>query len=253
MDKTLERFCKRLVALDMDIFGLRKTTEDASKWITVHPNGAEAKGRPALIDDATGRILGGMGGKFTGEKISEVRKSFVGPKTPKNLNPGTSGESSKPAAPTKPQKSAAERVQSEKVKLQKPMSIVKETDKAVAVKSSTGRDIWIPKSQADISDGAIQSVSENMLTEKALETDREAVFAYRELKRQANAEFLGEEYKPKQHIEVNGRDPKMRRGAVIEKDGKHIVLEDFQGRLGWGNADWTYREATPEEIAQAKS
>ena len=82
MDKTLERFCERLVALDMDIFGLRKITEDASKWITVHPNGEENKGRPALIDESTGRILGGMGGKHTGEKISEVRKSFVGPKSP---------------------------------------------------------------------------------------------------------------------------------------------------------------------------
>ena len=91
MDKTLEKFCERLVALDMDIFGLRKTTEDASKWITVHPNGAEAKGRPALIDDATGRILGGMGGKFNGSKISEVRKSFVGPRTPAGHDPKASG------------------------------------------------------------------------------------------------------------------------------------------------------------------
>lgn len=55
---------------------------DASKWITVKPNGKEGKGRPALIDDQTGRVLGGMGGKFNGKKINEVRKSFVGPETP---------------------------------------------------------------------------------------------------------------------------------------------------------------------------
>ena len=141
----------------------------------------------------------------------------------------------------------------ETIKLQAPMSIVKETEKAVAVKSSTGRDIWIPKSQAEIADGKVQGVTENILTEKHLEPSREAIFAYREAKRQANAEFLGVEYTPKQHIEVNGRDPKMRAGAVIEMDGKYIVLEDFQGRLGWGNADFTYREATPEEIEAAKA
>lgn len=34
---------------------LKFLTEDASKWITVKPNGKGHKGRPALIDDATGR------------------------------------------------------------------------------------------------------------------------------------------------------------------------------------------------------
>lgn len=51
-----------------------RIAEDASKWITVHPNGKEAKGRPALIDDRTGEVLGGMGGKFTGKHISAVPK-----------------------------------------------------------------------------------------------------------------------------------------------------------------------------------
>ena len=52
-----------------------------SRWITVKPNGAENKGSPVKIDES-GRIEAGMGGKFNGEKINEVRKSFVGPKTP---------------------------------------------------------------------------------------------------------------------------------------------------------------------------
>ena len=49
---------------------------DAAKWITVHPNGkgAEKKGTPVLIDDKTGKVLGGMGGKFNGQKISKVHK-----------------------------------------------------------------------------------------------------------------------------------------------------------------------------------
>ena len=47
---------------------------DSPEWITVHPNGAEHKGRPALIDNATGEVLGGMGGKFTGRHISAVKQ-----------------------------------------------------------------------------------------------------------------------------------------------------------------------------------
>lgn len=52
-----------------------------SRWITVKPNGAENKGSPVKIDES-GRIEAGMGGKFNGEKINEVRKSFVGAKSP---------------------------------------------------------------------------------------------------------------------------------------------------------------------------
>ena len=52
-----------------------------SRWITIKPNGAENKGSPVKIDES-GRIEAGMGGKFNGEKINEVRKSFVGAKTP---------------------------------------------------------------------------------------------------------------------------------------------------------------------------
>ena len=53
---------------------------DEAKWITVHPNGTGAnakgdpiKGRPVLIDSDTGEILGGMGGKGKGKKLSEMK------------------------------------------------------------------------------------------------------------------------------------------------------------------------------------
>ena len=67
--------------------------QDESQWITVHPGGkgpksdgsGDRKGTPVLIDKDTGKILGGMGGKFKGKKISEIRKSFVGPQTPEKL------------------------------------------------------------------------------------------------------------------------------------------------------------------------
>ncbi len=53
-----------------------------NRWITVKPNGPGKKGSPVQIDDS-GRVVKGMGGKFNGEKISEVRKDFAGPHTPK--------------------------------------------------------------------------------------------------------------------------------------------------------------------------
>lgn len=56
------------------------------KWITVKPNGPDHKGSPVKIDD-NGRVQAGMGGKFTGQKISETRRSFTGPKSPKLLQP----------------------------------------------------------------------------------------------------------------------------------------------------------------------
>lgn len=67
---------------------LKKLTYDEAKWITVHPGGkgpkasgkGNKKGTPALIDSDTGTVLGGMGGKFNGQHISEARKEFVGAK-----------------------------------------------------------------------------------------------------------------------------------------------------------------------------
>ena len=56
---------------------------EADKWITVKPNGTENKGAHVKIDGESGEVKAGMGGKFTGQKISEIRKDFTGPKTPK--------------------------------------------------------------------------------------------------------------------------------------------------------------------------
>lgn len=57
----------------------RKGIAQDDKWITVKPNGENAKGRPVLLGD-NGEIKGGMGGKFNGQKLSEARKSFSGPR-----------------------------------------------------------------------------------------------------------------------------------------------------------------------------
>ena len=94
MDKdrhTLDLFCRKIAKLGIDIFNpCKEMALDESKWITVHPGGkgmkkdgsGEKGGTPVLIDDATGEIKGGMGGKYTGQRIHEIRKDFVGPKSP---------------------------------------------------------------------------------------------------------------------------------------------------------------------------
>ena len=73
---------------------------DEAKWITVHPNGTGAnangdpiKGRPLLIDDETGSILGGMGGKGKGKKLTDFKTSR------KKMTFKSSGSASKPAKP----------------------------------------------------------------------------------------------------------------------------------------------------------
>ena len=73
---------------------------DEAKWITVHPNGTGAnangdpiKGRPLLIDDETGSILGGMGGKGKGKKLTDFKTSR------KKMAFKSSGSASKSAKP----------------------------------------------------------------------------------------------------------------------------------------------------------
>lgn len=72
--------------------------QDEAKWITVHPNGTGAnakgdpiKGRPLLIDGETGTILGGMGGKGKGKKLTDFKTSR------KKMAFKSSGSASKPA------------------------------------------------------------------------------------------------------------------------------------------------------------
>ena len=57
------------------------TNYAADGWITVHPNGPDAKGQPAFIGEG-GVVEKGMGGKFNGQKITEIHKGFSGPKSP---------------------------------------------------------------------------------------------------------------------------------------------------------------------------
>ena len=46
---------------------------DAERWITVKPNGERNKGKHVLIESESGEVKGGMGGKFTGQKINNLK------------------------------------------------------------------------------------------------------------------------------------------------------------------------------------
>lgn len=57
-----------------------KKINDEKRWITVHPGGRRRDGRgiPVLIESKTGEVLGGMGGRFNGQNISELKQDRDG-------------------------------------------------------------------------------------------------------------------------------------------------------------------------------
>lgn len=97
---TNQEFEQRLASLEKRMKKSIVAMDD--KWITVKPNGPNHKGAPVKIDDE-GRIVAGMGGKFNGNKIGEVRKSFNGPKTPHKEVLERNKESAKPISKLKAQ------------------------------------------------------------------------------------------------------------------------------------------------------
>ena len=78
----------------------RRLLAQDNKWITVKPNGSEGKGAHVELDES-GRVTKGMGGKFNGTKINEVRKSFVGAKTPSQEQLNKSNQKTKKKPSTK--------------------------------------------------------------------------------------------------------------------------------------------------------
>lgn len=79
----------------------RRLLAQDNKWITVKPNGSEGKGAHVELDES-GRVTKGMGGKFNGTKINEVRKSFVGAKTPSQEQLNKSASKTTEATPSEP-------------------------------------------------------------------------------------------------------------------------------------------------------
>ena len=93
--------------------------KDGVKWITGKPNGPENKGTPVKLDDRTGEVLAGMGGKFNGRHISAA------PRGGRQEQPGAQAViewSKAPKAPQKPQYTGSD-------KYTKTAKLVKSTQK----------------------------------------------------------------------------------------------------------------------------
>lgn len=93
--------------------------KDGVKWITVKPNGPENKGTPVKLDDRTGEVLAGMGGKFNGRHISAA------PRGGRQEQAGAQAViewSKAPKAPQKPQYTGSD-------KYTKTAKLVKSTQK----------------------------------------------------------------------------------------------------------------------------
>lgn len=79
-----------------------------AKWITVKPNGPSKKGQPALLGEG-GEVLGGMGGKFNGQKISSVGgKKKSAPSSGAKSSSGGTGQSRSRSRSTAGQQSPAQ-------------------------------------------------------------------------------------------------------------------------------------------------
>lgn len=93
--------------------------KDGVRWITVKPNGPENKGTPVKLDDRTGEVLAGMGGKFNGRHISAA------PRGGRQEQAGAQAViewSKAPKAPQKPQYTGSD-------KYTKTAKLVKSTQK----------------------------------------------------------------------------------------------------------------------------
>lgn len=101
------------MAFDRAMESLRNALAMDEDWITVHPNGREHKGQPVLVDGegSNRRVVGGMGGKFNGmtmgqiRQISQAKKSAKQPAQPVQIQtqvqptPRSVPSSAQPAQP----------------------------------------------------------------------------------------------------------------------------------------------------------
>lgn len=165
------------VAFSLGKKAKNRIAQDADKWITVKPNGKQNAGRPVLIDDRTGEIKGGMGGKFNGERISEARESFTGPRI------------------TQKQREQQRHKNFEHIERKNEFKIRQETEKAVRVHISDfkkspwfdgddlrwDKSIWLPKSQIKIENGFVVEIPDWLAKKHGIETSESKA---REEKRQ---------------------------------------------------------------------
>nr|DAK60213.1 MAG TPA: hypothetical protein [Caudoviricetes sp.] len=191
-----------------------------SRWITVKPNGAENKGSPVKIDES-GRIEAGMGGKFNGTKISEVRKSFVGAKTPSQEQLNKSNQK------TKKKPSAKVNLKETHIQIKEPIKAEKSIFGGYRVDGMPD-NASIDKSLVTIKNGHIVGVKKGLEQELAKITGRsvEAIGEAQPLSEKTIAKQKAEEAAnkaKKEQVEMNARNAVR---ALFALEGRSDVFEE---------------------------
>lgn len=238
-----------------------KIAMDAQRWITVFPNGRQNEGRPALIDSDTGKVLGGMGGKFNGVDIRKTRKEYR-----------DSG------AQTESQKLPEVRSGHEHLMAGQSLKIVRETEKAVLVDNPAfsrywdndeiamakargeKQQIWLPKSQISIHEGQVVGMPgwlasrSGFQTVEAEEANKKAFEAGKAKYEQAlqEAKQLGipgiREGMRLETIRDKIREFKVSHKDQFKEENKLETLLN-QGRL-WEKGDYSRTYLTPKATAE---
>ena len=157
MNAVLQKFCSRLASLGFGVFAQDKAPAKDG-WITVHPNGKENKGQHVEIDDETGGVKKGFGGKFKGQKISEIKSKFRGPQVNRlNERPDLKPEP-KPMRTPAPQTSAGQKLggrlqellQKRQQEMEKSQTAPGQQASPSSEQSPVSNPAFIPRSAADI-------------------------------------------------------------------------------------------------------
>lgn len=197
----------------------RLLTQD-NKWITVKPNGSEGKGAHVELDES-GRVTKGMGGKFNGTKINEVRKSFVGAKTPSQEQLDKSNQK------TKKKPSAKINLKETHIQIKQPIKAEKSIFGGYRVDGMPD-NASIDKSLVTVKNGHIVGVKQGLEQELAKLTGQnvEAVGEAQPLSEKTIAKQKAEEAAnkaKKEQVEINARNAVR---ALFALEGRGDVLKE---------------------------
>lgn len=146
-------------------------------WITVHPNGKEVKGSRVLLGES-GEVKGGLGGKFTGRHISEVKGRA---KSGSSSSGGTS--------------SARARLPDGQEEFSTPLKIQRETEKAYGVENPDYKQAQeILSMYPDTSDGRSEAYANMSYSERnAFRNNERLIWLPKSRSTAENGEIIGAE------------------------------------------------------------
>lgn len=99
-----------------------KTKDEEGRWITIKPNGEEAKGRHVKID-SQGKILQGLGAKFKGKNIRRIHKEGKDKPSKESSTSKPKVASTKKSTVTETTKKTVEKPKKKTIDLSRPKKI----------------------------------------------------------------------------------------------------------------------------------